>query len=134
MWSEFLSTNLGMVYVEANNYAHCGATSSDILNQVRNFPAPRQPWLSLYCLWTDSAPGDTWSIFLNAVTNEAAGNRLIQSEIGHHSNSVNQLYLKGARTILVQLYGLSTNAGPGVLAVTGTNSVLRSAAVVYIAR
>src|SRR5437879_3387727 len=34
LWPEFLSSNLGLTYVEANNYAACGATSSDMLNQV----------------------------------------------------------------------------------------------------
>ncbi len=32
MWPEFLSTNLELAYVEANNYAHCGDGASEVLN------------------------------------------------------------------------------------------------------
>jgi hypothetical protein len=54
LWPEFLSTNLGLTYVEANNYAVCSATSANIRDQVFNFPASSKPELSLYCLWADS--------------------------------------------------------------------------------
>src|SRR5207249_472788 len=43
MWPEFLSTNLGLAYVEANNYAHCGAGASDVRDQLINVPLPPKP-------------------------------------------------------------------------------------------
>jgi hypothetical protein len=134
MWPEFFSTNLGLAYDATHNYARGGANSSDILNEVVNYPAPPKPELSLYCLWTDMWPGDTFSIFLNAVTNVVAGSQLIQTEIANHSNWVSRLYLKGARTILMQMYGQTTNAQPFIRSQIGTNSVLLSNAIAYIER
>jgi len=129
MWPEFLSTNLGLAYVEANNYAHCGANSADILNQVINFPVPPQPKLSVYCLWHEW-PGDTIQIVANALTNEVAGNRLIQTSISNYSNSVNRLYAKGARIILFQgEYGTPVRASD-----FGTNSALFPKAIEFFAR
>ena len=129
MWPEFLSTNLGLAYVEANNYAHCGANSADILNQVINFPVPTKPKLSLYCLWHEW-PGDTIQIVANALTNEVAGNRLIQTSISNYSNSVNRLYAKGARIILFQgEYGTPVRASD-----FGTNSALFPKAIEFFAR
>src|SRR5439155_1436939 len=129
MWPEFLSTNLGLAYVEANNYAHCGANSADILNQVINFPVPPKPKLSLYCLWHEW-PGDTIQIVANALTNEVAGNRLIQTSISNYSNSVNRLYAKGARIILFQgEYGTPVRASD-----FGTNSALFPKAIEFFAR
>src|SRR5262245_9654931 len=75
LWPEFLSTNLGLAYVQANNYAQCGASPADILNQTINFPAPRKPQLSLYCLWAES-PTPDYPVMVNALTDEAAGNLL----------------------------------------------------------
>ena len=129
MWPEFLSTNLGLAYVEANNYAHCGANSADILNQVINFPVPPKQKLSLYCLWHEW-PGDTIQIVANALTNEVAGNRLIQTSISNYSNSVNRLYAKGARIILFQgEYGTPVRASD-----FGTNSDLFPKAIEFFAR
>ncbi len=96
MWPEFLSTNVGLAYVEANNYAHCGAASLEILQQVIDFPVPPKPQLSLYCVWAASPDGD-FPVLLNALTNEVAGNRLLQKTLLNNSNSVNRLYTKGAR-------------------------------------
>jgi len=57
MWPELLSTNLGLTYVAANNYARGGSSISDMIHQVTSFPAPAKPELSLYCFWinTDGA-------------------------------------------------------------------------------
>src|SRR5437016_149669 len=45
MWPEFFSTNLGLAYVRANNYARGAARAGteaigDVLNQVINFRPP----------------------------------------------------------------------------------------------
>jgi phospholipase/lecithinase/hemolysin len=101
MWPEFFSTNLGLAYVESNNYAVCAATSSDILNQVVNFPPPPKPKLSLYCLWADG-PDVDFPTMVNALTNKAAGDLLLQTTISNISNSVDRLYSKGARAILIE--------------------------------
>jgi len=129
MWPEFLSTNLGLAYVEANNYAHCGASPEDILNQVINFPVPPKPQLSLYCLW-HGWPGDTIANLVNALTNEVAGNRLLRTNISIYSNSVHRLYTKGARIILLQ----GKFGAPVVASDFGTNSDLFSKAIEFFAR
>jgi len=93
LWPEFVSTNLGLSYVAANNYAVCGAGPSEIRDQVINFPVSPKPKLSLYCLML-SATGIT--------TNESTWTQGIQSSILINSNAVNRLYAKGARTILIE--------------------------------
>ena len=97
MWPEFLSTNLGMAYVGANNYAFCGAFSSDEFSQVAvNLRVPRKPELSLYCLWEtyDASFGNV------DLTNVVAVNQSIQAELRNNSNTVQRLYELGARAIL----------------------------------
>jgi len=137
MWPEFLSTNLGLVYAEAKNYGQCGATSLDILNQVINFPAPPKPKLSLYCLWADG-PDVDFTTMVNALTNEAAGNRLLQTTLLNISNSVNRLYTKGARAIFVQWSSagtwVSALARESFLSLLGTNTALLTKNNEYEAR
>ena len=139
MWPEFLSTNLGLAYVAANNYAVCGATAADVLNQVAGFPAPSKPNLSLYFLWAGDSdflrafpPDDFSGSYLN-VTNEVAWTQLIQTIISRNSNAVNRLYTKGARTIVTEnLHDFSRL--PGALLAFGTNSVGLSKLSEYMAR
>jgi phospholipase/lecithinase/hemolysin len=112
MWPEYLSTNLGLAYNPANNYARGGASPQDILNQVINYPAPAKPQLSLYCFWRGKP-----DVTLSTATNQAALDQLLQASILINSNSVNRLYTKGAKVILFQhgigdIYdfsGLTTN-------------------------
>ncbi len=126
MWPEFLSADLGLVYVAANNYAFCGATSADILNQVIDFPAPPKPKLSLYCLWANGP--DTPS------TNELTWtDRLLQTAILNNSNSVNRLYAKGARSIVIQL-NFDEVKLPGNASDFGINSALASRYSAYLSR
>jgi hypothetical protein len=123
MWPEFLSTNLGLAYLQENNYAHCGAKPLDILNQCVAYPIPGKPELSLYCLWGDSPDYFPLTSLINALTNETAGNQLLQSTLSIDSSSVNRLYAKGAKTILILVdNGGSTNGLNGNL--FGTNTWL----------
>jgi phospholipase/lecithinase/hemolysin len=115
MWPEFLSTNLGLAYVEPNNYAFCGAGPSEILGQVTNFAAPPKPQLSLYCLWLGMNFG--------AIDQESTWSQSIQSSILINSNAVNRLYAKGARTILIEGQFGDT---PGDVRGFGTNTALLS--------
>jgi phospholipase/lecithinase/hemolysin len=138
MWPEFLSTNLGLVYAGANNYARCGANLLDIENQVINFPSPRKPQLSLYCLQA-AGPDAPVAGLVNALTNEVAGNQLLQTTLLANSNSVNRLYTKGARSILIPLDYYMMVGGPfGVepvfLSSFGTNRALDLKMIEYYAR
>jgi phospholipase/lecithinase/hemolysin len=139
MWPEFLSTNLGLAYAESNNYARCGATAADVLNQVAGFAAPPKPQLSLYGLWAGDSdflraiPPDGFGFGYLNVTNEVAWNQLIQTIISSNSNAVNRLYTKGARAIVIQNQ-VDYRGLPGALLAFGTNSVGLSKLSEYIAR
>jgi len=113
MWPEFLSTNLGLAYIEANNYAFCGAGPSEIRDQVISLLAPLKPKLSLYCLWLGMNFG--------ATDEESTWSQSIQSSILINSNAVSRLYTKGARTILIEGQFGDT---PGDVRSFGTNTAL----------
>jgi hypothetical protein len=123
MWPEFLSPTLGLAYVASNNYAHCGAGPSDLLNQVGQFAAPGKPELSLYFLMfcddiLSGLPG--FGTYLD-VTNEAAWHQLVQTGIQANSNAVARLYAKGARAVVVQSE-MDFSRSPAALAAFGTNT------------
>lgn len=90
MWPEFISTNLGLIYVAANNQARGGGASSD---QVPLFTAPRNPQLSAYFVWAGSG--------LSA-GNEAQWNQIIKNDLSVNSNAIARLYGKGGREIIIQ--------------------------------
>ena len=124
MWPEFLSTNLGLAYVESNNYAVCGTGGVEILNQVRSFPTPPKPELSLYCLmysddilWGFPQGGGTYI----DVTNTTAWDGIIQTGVLNNSNAIHQLYAKGARTIVAQ-GEIDAARFPRAAALFGTNA------------
>jgi hypothetical protein len=133
MWPEFLSTNLGLAYLEANNFGECGATVFDILSQETRFKPPAKPQLSLYCLWVDSPAGAVPDVF-TALTNQAAADRLLRSTILNSSNLVNRLYLKGARQILIELDADWSYLPQSFLPGSATNTTLSSKYREYVAR
>jgi len=109
MWPELLSTNLGMVYVAANNYAVCGATTADELDQVTSyFRVPTKPASSLYALWVGGSdffqayPPDGFGYGYVPLTNVIAWNQLVQTMIRNNSNAVYRLYSKGARAMIFE--------------------------------
>src|SRR5262245_48736127 len=51
MWPEFLSTNLGLLYIKANNLARAGATTGNTLAQVESLPSRNEPERGLYIVW-----------------------------------------------------------------------------------
>lgn len=131
LWPEFLSTNLGLIYVEADNLGQCGATSLDILNQVSNYRIPPKPNLSLYCMWADGPDADSATL-LRAITNQGFGDQLLQATILNNSNALNRLYEKGAREILVEVGTATPTNAPWNSQLLGTNSAaLVSAYKVY---
>lgn len=96
MWPEFISTNLGLPYVESHNYAIGGAGALEMLSQARAFQAPPKPKLSLYFYWVN------YDAYPSTVTNLAAWDHIIQSQVASASNVVNTLYMRGARQIVIQ--------------------------------
>lgn len=88
-----LSTNLGLVYVEPNNYARAGSTLPETLDQVNSFALPSKPQLSLYCVMMGGTA---------AINNEPTWARSVRSDILSNSNLVSRLYARGARAIMVE--------------------------------
>lgn len=125
MWPEFASTNLGLAYLPANNLARGGAVSSDTLAQVNHLPSHSNPERGLYVIW--AAAGD----FLSAAdssygaainwTNETAWNAMMTTALRTSSNTVESLYAKGARSIVIQNC-LDLSLAPGVVSDVGANA------------
>ncbi|MCI0541823.1 MAG: S8 family serine peptidase, partial [Verrucomicrobiales bacterium] len=98
MWPEFLSTNLGLAYIRANNFAAGGSGSDVLLSQALNYRPPPNPELCLYHFW-----GGYPDFLLNAdsFNNDALWRNRIGSWVRNLSNGVVRLYGKGARSIVV---------------------------------
>jgi len=140
LWPDYLSPNLGLVYVATDNYAQAGATSSEVLSQVSNdFVAPRKPQLSLYCLWAGDGdfvraiPPDGFGNGYLDVTNEVSWKQLVHSAILNNSNAVNRLYTEGARTIVIQTE-IDFSWFPASLQAFGTNRAGLSRLSEYISQ
>jgi len=108
MWPEILSTNWGLAYRPAGNYARGGATTSDVINsQVPQFTGSSNAATALFVLWAGG--NDAWyymapnnTVSPRALTNTLGWSRLFASMSRNLSNSVVQLHRKGARTVMVQ--------------------------------
>jgi len=96
MWPEFLCTNLGLAYIEGNNYAVCGGNSSWVRDQAIRFQAPPNPKLSAYFAWLS-----TDDLTARTVTNQAAYEVSVQTQMKNYFDTFDQLYRKGAREIIV---------------------------------
>ena len=72
-------------------------------------------------------------MLVHALTNELAGTQLLQAAVLNNSNSVAQLYAKGARAILIQVDFVEGKA-PANVAQFGTNTALLSKYGEYITR
>jgi len=107
-WPEFLSTNLGLTYVASRNRAVGGATTGDVLNQIKGLPPPTHAATSLFIAW---AGGNDLLLPLydaDILTNDAYWSSLTARMVGNFSNGVTQLYVKGARSVIVgEIYELS---------------------------
>jgi phospholipase/lecithinase/hemolysin len=128
MWPEFLSTNLSLSYVRANDHAHCGALAVDVLNQVINFMPPIHPELSMYFLWAGDSdflrayPPNGYGLGYISPTNEVAWSNVIHTLMVNNSNAVDHLYAKGARAIVFETLD-DFSEEPGALAAFGTDTV-----------
>jgi phospholipase/lecithinase/hemolysin len=94
MWPEILSTNLGFTYRPGNNRAAGGATSSQILGQVRSLSAPTNAASALFVI--DVGHQD----FVNK-TNELTFSNALRSATLNLSNSVVECYRKGGRAVVL---------------------------------
>lgn len=125
MWPEYLSTNLGLTYVQSNNFAQPGASTSATLSQVNQLRPSANPERGLYIAWV--AAGDILSAadanFSGSEinwTNEVAWSRMLQSVLKTSSNIVERLYAKGARSVMIQNC-LDLSLAPMVIRDIGAN-------------
>src|SRR6185436_5461605 len=51
LWVEYLSTQLGLSYNPANNFAHSGAQVDDMVRQLDDFVPPPYPEQALFVAW-----------------------------------------------------------------------------------
>ncbi|MBE7502363.1 MAG: hypothetical protein HS113_19175 [Verrucomicrobiales bacterium] len=108
MWPEILSTNWGLAYRPAGNYARGGATTSDVISsQVPQFTGSSNAATALFVVWAGG--NDVWyylapnnTVSQRALTNTLGWSRLFALMSRNLSNSVVQLHRKGARTVMVQ--------------------------------
>lgn len=96
MWPELLSTNLGFPYQPQNNRAVGGATSSQILAQVRSLSAPTNAGAALFMVEV----GHMDFFGLLQTTNNVTWSNATRVAVLNWSNSVAECYWKGARTVV----------------------------------
>jgi len=96
MWPEVLSTNLGFPYQPQNNRAVGGATSSQILAQVRSLSAPTNAGAVLFMVEV----GHIDFFGLLQTTNNVTWSNATRVAVVNWSNSVVECYGKGARTVV----------------------------------
>lgn len=131
MWLEFVSTNLGLIYMPTNNLAQCGADSAGMLNRAKQVKLGTNATLALYFLWAGGADflygASTGSLQTRSIpyiswTNDVAWSQLIQNAVNNNSNTVEWLYAKGARSIVVQ-NNTDLSRYPFLISEFGTNQV-----------
>jgi phospholipase/lecithinase/hemolysin len=106
MWPELLSTNWGLAYVPAHNYAGTATTSDVVGSQVPRFRGSSNAPTALFVVWAGG--NDLWchlfpNITLNpaVLTNANGWSNLFVRMTRNLSNSVVRLHQNGARTVMV---------------------------------
>jgi phospholipase/lecithinase/hemolysin len=112
MWIEKASTNLGLIYRVANNFAVSAWTTTNVLNRVRSFSVPAGASNALFVVWAgpvdfywhlgpDVFSTATAAAIFTSPTNDQAWQSMIAPGVNNLSNCVANLYSKGARSFLV---------------------------------
>jgi phospholipase/lecithinase/hemolysin len=106
MWPELLSTNWGLTYAPAHNYAGAATTSDVIGGQVPRFRGSSNASTALFVVWAGG--NDLWyHLFPNnklnpaVLTNANGWSNLFVRMTRNLSNSVVRLHQNGARTVMV---------------------------------
>jgi hypothetical protein len=111
MWIEQASTNLGLIYSEAFNYAVSASATFDLTNQVtvfvNRYASHATTSNALFAVW--AGPVDfywhlgqgVFGVPLDSPTNDAVWNSVIAQGVNNLSNIVVRLYGRGARSFLV---------------------------------
>ena len=100
LWVEYMSTNLGLAYVQANNNANSGSQTGDALLAVQNLPRPVDAATAVFAVWSG---GNDFldNVSLTSQQNDPLWAGVISNAIYNLTNAVAVLYADGARTIIV---------------------------------
>jgi phospholipase/lecithinase/hemolysin len=98
LWVEYLSTNLGLTYNAANNFAVSGSTTSDLLSQIAGLPASTNFQSALF---TIESGGNDFLQNAGLGNNDPAWSAVVSNAVVNMTNAFNALYADGAREILV---------------------------------
>ena len=98
LWVEYLSTNLGLPYNPANNFAVSGSTTSGLLSQIAGLPASSNLQSGLF---TVVSGGNDFLQNAGLGVNNAAWSNVVSNAVLNISNAVSVLFTNGAREILV---------------------------------
>jgi phospholipase/lecithinase/hemolysin len=99
LWVEYLSTNLGLPYSMANNFAISGSVTSNLAAQVAELPASTNLHTALFTVV--SGGNDFFDGALTLGLTNSAWSNLVANAVWNISNAVTTLYTNGAREIIV---------------------------------
>jgi thermolabile hemolysin len=99
LWVEYLSTNLGLHYVMANNFAVSGSTTSNLLSQIAGLPASTNLQTGLFTVL--SGGNDFLDGAQTLGTNNSSWSNLVNNAVLNISNAVATLYTNGGREFVV---------------------------------
>ncbi|MFN3407651.1 MAG: SGNH/GDSL hydrolase family protein [Limisphaerales bacterium] len=106
IWVEVLAQRQGLVSDPAKNWSFFGHYSNLLVTNAANYPPPADAATALFVVWVNNADfvGMTFDnsppYTSNATTMTFWTNRMNQS-LANHSNIIQTLYQKGARTLLM---------------------------------
>src|SRR5579862_311055 len=100
LWVEYMSTNLGLAYVQTNNHADSGSETAGALLAVQNFPPPVDAATAVFAVWSG---GNDFikNVSVTSQQNDPLWAGVISNAVYNLTNAVAVLYADGARTIIV---------------------------------
>jgi phospholipase/lecithinase/hemolysin len=98
LWVEYLSAQLGLPYNAANNFAVSGSQTSDLLSQIAGLTASTNLHSGLF---TVLSGGNDFLQNAGVGVDDAAWSTIISNAVVNVTNAIGQLYLDGAREILL---------------------------------
>jgi len=100
LWVEYISTNLGLAYVQTNNYADSGSLTAGALLAVQNFQPPSDAATAIFAVWSG---GNDFikNVSPTGTQNDPFWAGVISNAVYNLTNAVALLYARGARTIIV---------------------------------
>jgi phospholipase/lecithinase/hemolysin len=101
VWVEVLAQRQGVTYTASKNLSYFYHLSSDLVTEINGFSATDAS-TSLFVIWVNDADFvyDMDNIFLVYGLDLARWNNAISSSLANHQTAIQNLYTKGARTVI----------------------------------